>query len=746
MKLLPRVAFLFSFLLAIAFSFKALREPDLWWQIKTGEWILQHFTVPTVDVFSFTHKGVEWINIKWGFEVLAAVVAGTLGVDCVFLLQVVVAVLLLWFLWKLSILFIENWKPEMLQYALLAFALLSPLLLASIEYRIIGRPEMTSHLMTVVFLFILVSYRFKPSRIIFWLIPLQCVWANFHEAFGIGVVLVSIFLFAAVVEFKLLKVSRVTFGSVKTLAVVLLLSVVAIFLNPYGYKMVLQPLAIFGQVFENKFTTELLPFSSREFWKKEAWMAIAWLSFFVLFIAKIIVSSKKNIGSLFNQIPLAYFIVIIAFIYLSSTAFRNIIFLVLVLFPVVFLGLFNLIIKYKRLLPQMAFASILFSILFYVFIVSNKYYEFTESRDRFGLEVRPDYNSIGASNFIINNKLSGNCFSDYLISAYLLWKIPGFETFIDLRDLDVFPASFFDVFYEAAMMPEKFMELDSKFNFNYAVLYRPQFHSLHKYLSAGNGYKIVFADAVAAVYVKTSSSESVFDSNVFYDVSAPVLSNTAIVLNAILNPFHRASSVSLAENKYAAANYFINIGRLDVAISNAQQIVASDEPWKGNELLGQIYYTKSTVAATDSAAILLQTAGSYFSKALQQQADYFPALMGLGSVYFQQKFLAQAKDIFTKATVLQPSNINAWLSLAACYKATLQQPESLDAAIQCFEKADKLNAANPIIQFELGILYCQKSVCDESIKRLQKVNGFDGLSQEENSMLQRCLQKCGVAN
>ncbi len=742
---MSKIAFVFSFLLAVAFSFKALREPDLWWQIKTGEWILQHLSVPSVDVFSFTHKGVDWINIKWGFEVFAALISNTLGAGCVFILQAIAAVLLLWFLWKLSLLFLNSKAQNSTQNSLIAFALLAPFLLASIEYRIIGRPEMTSHLMTVVFLFILLSNRFKQSKIIYWLIPLQCVWANFHEAFAIGIVLISIFFFAAIIEWKLLKLNQVNFNSVKTHGIVLLLSVAVIFINPYGYKMLLQPLAIFGQVFENKFTTELFSFSSREFWQKEAWMTIVWLIIFMAFLIYLLLKNKKNLKQLFTQIPLGYLIVVLAFIYLSSTAFRNIIFLVLVLFPATFLLLFNFIEKQKKIIPSLSVFTVLLSITFYVFIVSNKYYELTESRDRFGLEVRADYNAVGAAEFIINKKLIGKCFSDYLISSYLLWKISGFETFIDLRDLDVFPASFFETFTEAVMMPEKFAELNEKYNFSYAVLYRPQFNSLHKYLSEGNGYKLVFADAVAAVYVKDSGSNILTDATVFKDVPASKSSAVATVLNKVLNPFHQPSSVSLSENKYAAANYFIGIDKPDFAAASAQQIIASDEAWKGNELLGQIYYNKSNFASNDSVNMLLQTAGNYFTKALQQKDDYFPALMGLGSVYFRQKFLAQAKDLFLKATVVQPENVNAWLSLAACYNSTSQQPESLNEAIKCFEKADKLNANNPIIQFELGVLYFRKNDCPKSIERLQKIKGFNGLSEQENILLQNCLRQCGAA-
>jgi hypothetical protein len=66
---------------------KQLREPDLWWQIRTGEWIIANGEVPTQDVFSLLISGTSWINIKWGFEVMAAAVAGAFGAESVLLLQ-----------------------------------------------------------------------------------------------------------------------------------------------------------------------------------------------------------------------------------------------------------------------------------------------------------------------------------------------------------------------------------------------------------------------------------------------------------------------------------------------------------------------------------------------------------------------------------------------------------------------------------------------------------------------------------
>lgn len=165
----------FPYLIAIAFSIKATREPDIWWQIRTGEWIMDNGQVPQTDMFSNSVAGAEWINIKWGFEVLAAWISKLYGPECVFILQMLVSIGIVYFLKKLFGLFdLKN---------VFANVLALFIVFAFIEYRIIGRPEMTTHLLFVVYLFMLFNHFKNPTSKLVWaLIPVQIFWTNMHEA------------------------------------------------------------------------------------------------------------------------------------------------------------------------------------------------------------------------------------------------------------------------------------------------------------------------------------------------------------------------------------------------------------------------------------------------------------------------------------------------------------------------------------------------------------------------------------
>src|SRR5438105_12051710 len=59
-----------------------LIDPDYWWHLTTGRWVLDHARVPTVDPFSFSHAGQGWYAHEWLAETALALadrVAGYAG-------------------------------------------------------------------------------------------------------------------------------------------------------------------------------------------------------------------------------------------------------------------------------------------------------------------------------------------------------------------------------------------------------------------------------------------------------------------------------------------------------------------------------------------------------------------------------------------------------------------------------------------------------------------------------------------
>src|SRR5438093_9799049 len=60
--------------LALFFLALAIREiwaVDLWWQLRTGQWIVDHRSVPSHDTLSYTAGDHPWIEMRWLYCVAA---------------------------------------------------------------------------------------------------------------------------------------------------------------------------------------------------------------------------------------------------------------------------------------------------------------------------------------------------------------------------------------------------------------------------------------------------------------------------------------------------------------------------------------------------------------------------------------------------------------------------------------------------------------------------------------------------
>ena len=63
------MAGLVAFVLVL--SFCNIRSLDLWWHLKTGEWIWQQHSIPHADPFSHSAGGQPWISHEWLFGLLS---------------------------------------------------------------------------------------------------------------------------------------------------------------------------------------------------------------------------------------------------------------------------------------------------------------------------------------------------------------------------------------------------------------------------------------------------------------------------------------------------------------------------------------------------------------------------------------------------------------------------------------------------------------------------------------------------
>ena len=557
--------FLIPAVIAIVFVIRLVHEPDLWWQLRTGEYILEQGSVPDEDVFSYTYAGVDWLNVKWGFEVIQATVVAAFGPEGLPVPQFFANLLML----LLLVGIIRNIDAKNIRTTTATSAALL-LFLVGMSYRMNGRPELVSYSFTAFYLFIFSTVTKGQQKWLFALIPAQLLWANLHEAYGVGIVMMLIYLFSIWATFFTAKLkSDLQRKALVKQTVIIAVAWLSVAIHPAGLQMLWHPYEIFTQLSQNQFTQEIFSAANKAYWHMPAFLSLAMA---LIALWHLYIQGKEKgrfrFAALLRQVPLFYLLLFIAFFYLSLKSYRNLPFMFMVSMPLVALWLAHNSARIKSTF-QIATLSLV-GVLLYVGIVSNWFYENFLPEEKYGWGVSTSKNPVGAAHFITENNLTGNAFTDYLSSSYLLWKLqPAFKTFVDLRDLDIFEADDIEIALTCCTNPDRptgsgqpiWEVVDQRYRFNYVViLNNPEFLPLHRYLLKGKQFKLVYADALTTVFVRnTDECKELIGrhNNLNFQPDLPV---EHAFLPILFNPFYRPPVQTEETFKKARKVYMLALG------------------------------------------------------------------------------------------------------------------------------------------------------------------------------------------
>ena len=173
--------------LLLALGRMLLGDPDVYWHITVGEWIVEHRAFPHVDTFSWTAPGAPWIAKEWLSQLLYAgahAVAGWGGVVVLAAAAIAASFALLahFLLQKLAPL-------PALTLVGAGFVLAAPHLTV--------RPHALALPLMVVWAGVLmnaVDHRRSPPLA---LLPVMTLWANVHGSFTLGLALLAPLAFEA---------------------------------------------------------------------------------------------------------------------------------------------------------------------------------------------------------------------------------------------------------------------------------------------------------------------------------------------------------------------------------------------------------------------------------------------------------------------------------------------------------------------------------------------------------------------
>jgi hypothetical protein len=225
-----RTFVLVVFLGLLAMTARNVTDPDVWWHLKTGQFIAEHGAVPHTDPFSFTRSGQRWVAHEWLTELLLFGIFRATGWGGLIVLSASVLCAAFFLLYLRC-----SGHPYVAGIITLAGAWATAPLWGV-------RPQVLSLLLTSLWLLIL-ERSGRNSRLLLWTIPLTLLWVNLHAGFALGLALLALFLAGEFIESILGFFSaNVAPYRLRALGLTLMLDLLLVPLNPNGLRMYAYPI------------------------------------------------------------------------------------------------------------------------------------------------------------------------------------------------------------------------------------------------------------------------------------------------------------------------------------------------------------------------------------------------------------------------------------------------------------------------------------------------------------------------
>src|SRR5258708_3005220 len=179
--LVPLLAGAGAYLLILSMGEILLRDSDTLWQIRIGQWIIEHGTMPTTDAYSFTRFGEPWMLSSWVSEVGVGVFYGSQD----WAGRVVVTSLAIGATVAIFVYLLDEYIEPARSVLVVTLAVLMS------ATHLLARPHMLALPLMVVFVGGLMAAADRRSHPSWLLLPVLALWANLHGGFVLGLALIG---------------------------------------------------------------------------------------------------------------------------------------------------------------------------------------------------------------------------------------------------------------------------------------------------------------------------------------------------------------------------------------------------------------------------------------------------------------------------------------------------------------------------------------------------------------------------
>jgi len=224
--------FLFSVLawtfLASAKDFgwsQMLSDGDAGWHMRVGQWILEHGRIPTHDFFSFSKAGEPWYAWEWLSDVVFALAHAWMGLKGVVWLSAAI------FLAVVGGVFFRVVRTGANVFVAVPLTMIA---VGVIRIHLLARPHMFTLLFVLLAVWLIDRDLERPSRWIWWLVPLTVLWTNLHGGWAALVAILALVAAGSAAEAL---AGRRDWTAARRYAVLAVCCAAASLANPYGWQL-----------------------------------------------------------------------------------------------------------------------------------------------------------------------------------------------------------------------------------------------------------------------------------------------------------------------------------------------------------------------------------------------------------------------------------------------------------------------------------------------------------------------------
>ncbi len=450
-------------------------DPDIWWHLHNADYLVHTHNLPASDIYSFSIPGYPWMNHEWLAELpyyFAWRSFGLQGIDAL-----TTGMLSLIFL---GVLYLSYRQSGNYKAAVLASTI--SVLLGTVSFG--PRTILFGYADLVLLLIILQKFRQK-ARAPLWLIPpLFCLWVNSHGSWFIGMVIFSTSMVCGLFRIKwgMVENESWTISQRKKLFLTWGASVVALFANPFGARLVFYPLDL---AFRQKINIEHVhEWISVDFHDARGKLVIFLL--LILFASAILRPQRWTLAGLF---------ITLFALYSGLTYVRFLFLLAIVIAPVV-ANMLDFVPPYRRELDTPVFNTIAICLM----IAGVAYYWPRKPNLEHAVEQQYPLQAIS----YLQAHATGPIVNYYPWGGYLNWKDEKLKVFIDGR-ADIFEYSGVFKDYISLLGFESPEPILDKYKARY-VLFPPN-ELLSNSLEHNSKWKTVYRDQMSILFERKEANE-----------------------------------------------------------------------------------------------------------------------------------------------------------------------------------------------------------------------------------------------